>query len=89
MIFDLLLDPFQEVTLFPLRTGTVDSLLDEAKREFKFAANGTGILRLVFVGLTPNCTRVLQVFENSTKIAELMQKIITPNAYMVRFANYK
>lgn len=36
---------FQETTVFPEKTGTVQSILDEAQREFRFSANGTKLLR--------------------------------------------
>lgn len=44
----IVLHHFQEITVFPEKTGTVHSILQEAHREFHFAENGTKVLRLVY-----------------------------------------
>ncbi|CAJ0914081.1 unnamed protein product, partial [Mesorhabditis belari] len=72
------------ITLFPPKNGSVADLLDEARREFKCAENGTGILRLVYVGLSPNSTRVYSVFENHIKVQEVHQKIVSSTMYTAR-----
>ncbi|CAJ0575801.1 unnamed protein product, partial [Mesorhabditis spiculigera] len=70
-----------DITLFPPRHGTVGDLLEEAKREFKFAENGTGQLRLVYVGVSPATTRVFNVLENSLKISDVLQKTVNSSMH--------
>lgn len=42
--------------MFPEKTGTVQSILDEAQREFRFSPNGTKLLRLFEYLLVILCT---------------------------------
>ncbi|EJD75026.1 ubiquitin carboxyl-terminal hydrolase [Loa loa] len=64
-----------ETTVFPEKTGTVQSILDEAQREFRFSANGTKLLRLVYVGQASHCLRAYHVFTNDTLASEIYTKI--------------
>ncbi|KAH7716481.1 Peptidase C19 [Aphelenchoides avenae] len=73
-----LYDKFQtaELTLFPEKNGTVQSILDEAKRDFKFSETGTGELRLVHCGSGASCYRVFSVIKNDISMAELKAKYL-------------
>lgn len=89
---------WQEMTVYPDKTGTVASIIEEAKREFKFAPGGTGVLRyelkdkssscrLVFVGTSPNCMRVYNIFQPDVSVNEVYSKIATPTVYTVSTAH--
>ncbi|KAH7702336.1 ubiquitin carboxyl-terminal hydrolase [Aphelenchoides avenae] len=73
-----LYDKFQtaELTLFPEKNGTVQSILDEAKRDFKFSETGTGELRLVHCGSGASCYRVFSVIKNDISMAEVKAKYV-------------
>ncbi|KAH7714883.1 Ubiquitin carboxyl-terminal hydrolase family protein [Aphelenchoides avenae] len=73
-----LYDKFQtaELTLFPGKNGTVQSILDEAKRDFKFSETGTGELRLVHCASGASCYRVFSVIRNDISMAELKAKYL-------------
>ncbi|ETN68980.1 MATH domain protein [Necator americanus] len=73
-----------EITIFPEKTGTVRDILEEARREFKFAANGTGKLRLVYVGQSSQSMRAYMIFKEETSVMEVFQKTMTPSMYMGR-----
>ncbi|PAV73868.1 hypothetical protein WR25_16057 [Diploscapter pachys] len=73
-----------EMTMFPEKSGTVASLLQEAVKEFKFPPNGSGKLRLVYVGTTLNQMRVFNVFPENAPILEISQKALSPSIYAVR-----
>ncbi|KHJ97856.1 MATH domain protein [Oesophagostomum dentatum] len=73
-----------EITIFPEKTGTVRDILEEAKREFKFAPNGTGKLRLVYVGQSSQSMRAYMIFKEETSVMEVFQKTMTPSMYMGR-----
>ncbi|KJH43026.1 MATH domain protein [Dictyocaulus viviparus] len=73
-----------EITIFPEKIGTVRDILEEAKREFKFAANGTGKLRLVYVGQSSQSMRAYMIFKEDTSVMEVFQKTMTPSMYMGR-----
>ncbi|VDM97127.1 unnamed protein product [Thelazia callipaeda] len=64
-----------ETTVFPEKTGTVQSILNEAQREFHFSMNGTKLLRLVYVGQASHCLRAYHVFTNDTLASEIYTKI--------------
>ncbi|KAK0397665.1 hypothetical protein QR680_002208 [Steinernema hermaphroditum] len=64
-----------EATLFPEKTGTVRSILDEAEKIFPFSENGTRKLRLVFTGTTPATLRVLLIFPFDTPVVDVAQKL--------------
>lgn len=67
--------------MFPEKNGTAQSILDEAKRDFKFSENGTGQLRLVHVGTGSNCHRVFQEIKRDMSMAEIRAKY-TGNTFM-------
>ncbi|KAK6049963.1 hypothetical protein COOONC_12532 [Cooperia oncophora] len=73
-----------EITIFPEKTGTVRDILEEARREFKFAPNGTGKLRLVYVGQSSQSMRAYMIFKEETSVMEVFQKTMTPSMYMGR-----
>ncbi|VDM43307.1 unnamed protein product, partial [Toxocara canis] len=64
-----------EITVFPPRNGTVQSILSEAQREFRFSQNGTKILRLVYTGQVSHALRVYQVFNSELPAMEVYSKI--------------
>ncbi|TMS37211.1 hypothetical protein L596_004188 [Steinernema carpocapsae] len=64
-----------EITVFPEKTGTVRSILEEAEKNFPFAENGTKKLRLVFTGTTAATLRVLLVFPMDTPVVDVTQKL--------------
>ncbi|CAB3397673.1 unnamed protein product [Caenorhabditis bovis] len=65
-----------EMTIFPLKDGTVADMIEEAKRYFNFSENGTGKLRMVQVGVNPHYCRVHQICPESQTISEIEQKYI-------------
>jgi ubiquitin carboxyl-terminal hydrolase 7 len=71
-----LFEKFQmaDLTVFPDKNGTAQSLLDEARRDFKFSENGTGVLRLVHIGHGTTCHRVYQVIDNSLPLSEVLTR---------------
>uniref|UniRef100_F1KR00 Ubiquitin carboxyl-terminal hydrolase 7 n=1 Tax=Ascaris suum TaxID=6253 RepID=F1KR00_ASCSU len=64
-----------EITVFPPRSGNVQSILSEAQREFRFSQNGTKVLRLVYTGQVSHALRVYQVFNNELSAMEVYSKI--------------
>ncbi|VDM62869.1 unnamed protein product [Angiostrongylus costaricensis] len=72
-----------EITIFPEKIGTVRDILEEARREFKFAPNGTGKLRLVYVGQSSQSKRAYTIFKEETSVMEVFQKTMTSSMYMV------
>ncbi|KAE9415473.1 hypothetical protein Angca_009957 [Angiostrongylus cantonensis] len=73
-----------EITIYPEKIGTVRDILEEARREFKFAPNGTGKLRLVYVGQSSQSMRAYTIFKEETSVMEVFQKTMTPSMYMGR-----
>uniref|UniRef100_A0A0N5AEX3 Ubiquitin carboxyl-terminal hydrolase 7 n=1 Tax=Syphacia muris TaxID=451379 RepID=A0A0N5AEX3_9BILA len=64
-----------EITVFPEKTGTVQSILKEAEREFHFSENGTRVLRLVYVGMVSHSLRVYQVLPKEMPVSDVYAKI--------------
>lgn len=64
-----------EITVFPEKNSTVQSILNEASREFRFSTKGTKILRLVYTGQVSHALRVYQVFPNEMATLEVYSKI--------------
>ncbi|VDM43268.1 unnamed protein product [Toxocara canis] len=60
-----------EITVFPHKNGTVQSILSEAQKEFRFSQNGTKILRLVHTGVASHVLRVYEVFDNDLPVVEV------------------
>ncbi|CAI4232576.1 unnamed protein product [Auanema sp. JU1783] len=74
----------EEMTVFPDKSGTVADILDEVQHEFPFGENGSGKLRLVYVGHSAHTLRVYNRFEESTPVVEVLQKLVSPAMFMVR-----
>ncbi|GMR60650.1 hypothetical protein PMAYCL1PPCAC_30845 [Pristionchus mayeri] len=62
-----------DATVFPDKYGNVKSILDEAKRIFKFSQNGSRKLRLVLVGSTPSNKRAVAIFHEEEPLTAVQK----------------
>lgn len=58
----------EEFTVYPEKTGTVRSILDEVKKQVKLAEGGTAKLRLIEV----NANRVVRLFDANQAIEDIL-----------------
>ncbi|CAD6194259.1 unnamed protein product [Caenorhabditis auriculariae] len=64
-----------QMILWPKKTEMVSNILELASQDFKFAANGTGKLRLLHVGISRSNRRVFGCFNDDTYATEIQQKL--------------
>ncbi|CCW45971.1 Ubiquitin carboxyl-terminal hydrolase 7 [Caenorhabditis elegans] len=65
----------EELTLFPLKEGTVIDIINEAKRYYPFVEGGSGKFRLLQIGAPPlSNQRVYQIYGENTLISDLDQR---------------
>lgn len=69
----------KEVSLFPVKDGSVKDILEAANEYVEFAPKGSQVLRLVHVSNTPSQSRIFQVLGNDLPIASIAQKILSHN----------
>ncbi|CAD6193073.1 unnamed protein product [Caenorhabditis auriculariae] len=73
-----------EMTVWPERGGRVYHILEEARRDFHFSHNGTGKLRLLYVGQSSSSLRVFNLFSEDASADEVHQKLLNSSMYTVR-----
>uniref|UniRef100_A0A1I8BMR8 Ubiquitin carboxyl-terminal hydrolase n=1 Tax=Meloidogyne hapla TaxID=6305 RepID=A0A1I8BMR8_MELHA len=76
LILYLLNEKFQlsELSVFVDKTATVQDIIDEAKKEFKFSEDGTGFLRLVHTSSNENCSRAYQILKPDSLYKEIANR---------------
>ncbi|CAK5096106.1 unnamed protein product [Meloidogyne enterolobii] len=69
-------DKFQlsELSVFVNKSATVQDILDEAKKDFKFSEDGTGILRLVHTSSNDTCSRAYQILKTDALYKEIVMR---------------
>uniref|UniRef100_A0A914UII7 ubiquitinyl hydrolase 1 n=1 Tax=Plectus sambesii TaxID=2011161 RepID=A0A914UII7_9BILA len=63
-----------EITVFPDKTGSVKTILDEVRKQVQLAEGGSGQLRMVFAGQSPHTLRVYSVLSTELSVTECAHK---------------
>jgi ubiquitin carboxyl-terminal hydrolase 7 len=76
LILYLMNERFQlsELSIFVEKSATVQDILDEAKKDFKFSEDGTGVLRLVHMSSSENCSRAYQILKADSPYKEIVNR---------------
>ena len=76
LILHLMNDKFQptEMSVFIEKSATIGDIIEQAKKEFKFSEDGSGVLRLVHMNSNENYSRAYQVLSPEMHYREVAQR---------------